>query len=69
VKVMINPDGSVRDAQILDMARYFADAAFRRFATTARSAILGCGNIPISAERYSVLKDITFTFSPQGRIN
>ena len=69
VQVMINPDGSVRDAKILDMTRYFADAAFRRFATSARTAILGCGNIPISAERYSVLKDIRFNFSPQGRIN
>lgn len=69
VQVMINPDGSVRDAKILDMARYFADPAFRRFATSARTAILGCGNIPISQERYNILKDITFTFSPQGRLN
>ncbi|MBX7201242.1 MAG: TonB C-terminal domain-containing protein [Rhodospirillaceae bacterium] len=69
VQVIINPDGSVRDAKIIDMARYFADAAFRRFATSARTAILGCGNIPISQERYNILKDITFNFSPQGRLN
>ena len=49
--------------------RYFADAAFRRFATSARTAILGCGNIPISAERYNIFKEITMNFSPQGRIN
>ena len=69
VQVSINPDGSVRDAKILDMTRYFADAAFRRFATSARTAILGCGNIPISAERYNIFKEITMNFSPQGRIN
>jgi outer membrane biosynthesis protein TonB len=69
VKVMINPDGSVKDAQILDTARYFADPAFRRFAVTARNAILGCGNIPISAERYNIFKEITMNISPQGRIN
>ncbi len=69
VRVTINPDGSVRDAQIVDMARFFADAAFRRFAVSARNAIKGCGNIPISVERYNILKDITFNFSPQGRLN
>ncbi|MHB1204120.1 MAG: cell envelope integrity protein TolA [Rhodospirillaceae bacterium] len=69
VKVMINPDGSVRDAQIVDMVRFFADPAFRRFAISARNAIKGCGNIPISPERYNIFKEITMNFSPQGRIN
>jgi outer membrane biosynthesis protein TonB len=69
VKVFINPDGSVREAQFVDMARYFADTAFRTLANSARNAVLGCGNIPISPERYNTFKEITMTFSPQGRIN
>ncbi len=69
IKVFINPDGSVQTAQILDMGRYFIDPAFRTFANSARSAVLGCGNIPISPERYNLFKEITMTFSPQGRIN
>lgn len=68
IKVFINPDGSAT-AQIVDMARYFADTAFRTFANSARNAVLGCGNIPVSPERYSLFKEITMTFSPQGRIN
>lgn len=69
VRVYINPDGSVQQAQVTDMGRYFADSAFRTFANSARNAVLSCGNIPISPERYEVFKEITFTFSPQGRIN
>ncbi len=69
IKVFINRDGSVREAQIVDMTRYFVDSAFRTFANSARNAVLGCGNIPISPERYNVFKEIEMNFSPQGRIN
>ena len=68
IKVFINPDGSAR-AEIVDMTRYFADSAFRTFANSARNAVLGCGNIPISKEHYDQLKEIEMNFSPQGRIN
>jgi len=69
IKVFINPDGSVQQAQIVDTARYLTDSAFRTFVTSARNAVLGCGNIPISPQRYNLFKEITMTFSPQGRIN
>ena len=69
IRVYINADGSVQQAQILDMGRYFADATFRTFANSARNAVLSCGNIPISAERYETFKEIRLSFSPQGRIN
>lgn len=70
IKVFINRDGSVQQAQIVDMGRYFSDSAFRTFANSARNAVLSCGTIPFSPQRYDVFKDgITFTFSPQGRIN
>jgi len=69
IKVFINPDGSVQQAQIVDMTRYFVDSAFRTFANSARNAVLGCGNIPISAERYNLFKEIDMNFTPQGRIN
>ena len=68
IKVFINPDGSAR-AEIVDMTRYFVDSAFRTFANSARNAVLGCGNIPISPEHYNELKEIIMNFSPQGRIN
>ncbi len=69
IKVFINPDGSVARADIVDMSRYFADSAFRTFANSARTAVLSCGNIPISQENYSLFKEIDMNFSPQGRIN
>jgi hypothetical protein len=69
IKVFINPDGSVQQAQIVDMTRYFVDSAFRTFANSARNAVLGCGKIPISPERYNQFKEIDMNFSPQGRIN
>ena len=68
IRVFINPDGSAR-AEIIDMARYFADSSFRTFANSARNAVLGCGNIPISPDHYNELKEIEMNFSPQGRIN
>lgn len=69
IQVHIRPDGSVQTADILDMARYFSDAQFRTFATSARLAVLSCGNIPISPQRYETFKELTLNFSPQGRIN
>jgi outer membrane biosynthesis protein TonB len=69
IRVFINRDGSVQQAQIVDMSRYFADSAFRTFANSARNAVLSCGNIPISPQRYDALKDLEFTFRPQGRLN
>ncbi|MBL8630156.1 MAG: hypothetical protein JNM81_11035 [Rhodospirillaceae bacterium] len=70
VRVYINRDGSVQQAQIVDMGRYFADSAFRTFANSARNAVLSCGNIPFSPQRYDTFKDgIVFNFSPQGRVN
>jgi outer membrane biosynthesis protein TonB len=69
IKVFINPDRSVREAQIVDMTRYFVDSSFRTFANSARNAVLACGNIPISPERYNTFKEMTLNFSPQGRIN
>jgi hypothetical protein len=59
----------VQQAQVVDTGRYFADSAFRTFANSARNAVLSCGNIPISAQRYETFKEIVFNFSPQGRIN
>ncbi len=69
INVFINPDGSVREAQIVDMTRYFVDSSFRTFANSARNAVLGCGNIPITPDHYAMFKEIEMNFSPQGRIN
>jgi outer membrane biosynthesis protein TonB len=68
IKVNVNPDGTMR-AQVVDMARYFADPTFRSFATSARNAVIGCGKLPIPPEHYGLYKEIIMTFSPQGRIN
>jgi outer membrane biosynthesis protein TonB len=69
IKVFITPDGNVQRADILDMTRYFTDAPFRTFANSARIAVLGCSGVPISADHYEELKEMTLHFSPQGRIN
>ncbi|MCB2108458.1 MAG: cell envelope integrity protein TolA, partial [Rhodobacteraceae bacterium] len=69
INVWINPDGSVQQAQITDVGRYLSDPTFRTFANSARNAVLSCGNIPISRQNYETFKEISFNFSPQGRIN
>jgi outer membrane biosynthesis protein TonB len=69
VYVRFNRDGSVQVAQVKDQGRFLADSAFRTFASSARNAVLSCGKVPFSPERYESFKEITFTFRPQGRIN
>jgi outer membrane biosynthesis protein TonB len=70
IRVFINPDASVRNVEIVDMARYFVDAQFRTFANSARNAVMGCGKIPmITPANYATYKEMLLTFSPQGRIN
>lgn len=70
IRVFINPDASVRNVEIVDMARYFVDAQFRTFVNSARNAVMGCGKIPmITPANYNTFKEMVMTFSPQGRIN
>jgi hypothetical protein len=69
IRVSINQDGSVSSAQIVDMARYFADTQFRTFANSARISVLACKGIPITPAHYNELKEMTLNFSPQGRLN
>jgi outer membrane biosynthesis protein TonB len=69
IRVVIGADGSVKQAVILDTARYFTDSKFKTFANNARIAVLGCSGVPITPENYEQLKEMTLNFSPQGRIN
>lgn len=69
IKVIINPDGSVQRAEVMDIERVVLDPAFRTFSNSAKNAVLSCSNIPISPQRYEVFKEIMFTFRPEGRLN
>ena len=44
IRAFLNQDGTVRDAQIVDKARYNADPHFRAIAESARRAVISCQN-------------------------
>ena len=68
VRVFLNKDGSVRDAQILDTSRYNSDKAFRSVAESARRAVYVCQPYSIFANRYAdkydMWKTMLLRFNP-----
>jgi outer membrane biosynthesis protein TonB len=69
VKINLSADGTVQQAQIMDMSRYVIDNAFRTFANSARNAVLTASPLPINPENAAAFRELTITFSPLGRIN
>ena len=52
IRATLNQDGSVRNVEILDMARYNSDNFFRSVADSARRAVYICQPYNILAEKY-----------------
>lgn len=61
----MNPDGTVRDATIVDKLRMASDPVFRSAAESARRAVLSCGALKLPLDKYESWKDITMTFNPR----
>ena len=64
IRVVLNPDATVRNAQIVDFERMFRDSFFRSAAENARRAILRCSPFTLPANKYEVWRDLTLRFDP-----
>jgi len=58
-------DGKVRKAEILNVNRYNADKSYKVAADAALRAVIGCGNLPLPAEKYELWKKFIFGFDPK----
>lgn len=65
IHIVLNPDGKVVRAEIVDDPRYRSDSAYRDFALSARNAVLMSSPIAVPAEAYEIAKDIVVDFDPK----
>ena len=65
VRIFVNPDRSVRDAQILDKGRYNRDAPFRAAADSAIRAVYGCSPLNLPPDKYDQWKTVVVRFDPR----
>ena len=70
VKVWMNPDRTVRRAQIVDRSRMSSDAQFRAAAESARRAVLNprCSPLKLPPDKYETWKIFTVVFDPKDMI-
>jgi len=67
VRVAVDPDGTVRQATIVDQARLGSDPFFRAAAESARRAFFNplCKPLHLPPEKYAIWKDLVVDFSPK----
>jgi outer membrane biosynthesis protein TonB len=65
--MVINPDRTLRDARVVDMARYNRDTFFRAAADSALRAVRNplCSPFALPADKYDVWKTTTVNFNPR----
>lgn len=64
LRVRINRDGTVADAEILDDPQHGLDPAYQTLARSARNAALLASPLAIPAERYQEIKEVTLRMNP-----
>ncbi len=66
IRVWVNPDGTVRDARILDQGR-LGDPFFRTAAESALRAVRNprCSPLPIPPKKYEQFKEMVLDFNPK----
>ena len=62
LKIFTNPDGSVVNVQIIDVAFYKKDPVYRAAADSARRAVKDCSPLPLPENKYDLFKIFTFNF-------
>jgi outer membrane biosynthesis protein TonB len=67
IKVIVDPDGTVRQATIVDQGHMGSDPFFRAAAESARRAFFNplCRPLHLPAEKYAIWKDLVVDFSPK----
>ncbi len=68
VHVLLNSDGSVVRADIVDDPRYYSDSFFRSAADSARRAVFTCSPIKLPPGKYDALKDLVLNFDPRDAV-
>lgn len=64
LRVVINRDGSVAAAEILDDPQHGLDPAYQALARSARNAALLASPLAVPPERYNEVRDITLRMNP-----
>ena len=67
IRVVVDLDGTVRQATIVDQARLGSDPFFRAAAESARRAFFNpmCRPLRLPPEKYAIWKDLVVDFSPK----
>ncbi len=65
IHIVLNPDGTVVRAEIVDDPRHRLDRGYRDFARSARNAVLMSSPIAVPAAAYDIAKDIIVDFDPK----
>ncbi len=70
IRVVMNPDGTVRQASIIDRSRMAADSFFRAAAESALRAVLNprCNPLKLPPEKYKQWQTFTLSFNPRDMI-
>lgn len=64
LRVVINRDGTVAEAEILDEPQHGLDPAYQTLARSARNAALLASPLTLPPERYQEVKEITLRMNP-----
>jgi hypothetical protein len=64
LRVVINRDGTVAQAEILDEPTHGLDPAYQALARSARNAALLASPLTVPPERYQEVKEITLRMNP-----
>ena len=62
LKIFTNPNGSVVNVEIIDVAFYKKDPIYRAAADSARRAVKDCSPLPLPKNKYDLFKIFTFNF-------
>jgi hypothetical protein len=65
IRVVVEPDGTVRQATIVDQARLASDPMFRAVAESARRAFFNplCRPLHLPRDKYAIWRELTVSFS------
>jgi hypothetical protein len=60
--IVLEQDGSVRSAEVVDSERMASDPAFRKFAESTIRAVHACSPLKLPPEQYQIWRNVIFSF-------
>ncbi|MET4805323.1 cell envelope integrity protein TolA [Limibacillus sp. MBR-115] len=64
IRLFMNPDGTVSQAEVVDRARMGGDPFYRAAAESALRAVFRCQPLPVPLKKYDTWRQITMRFDP-----